>query len=98
MQKQSARWLNLAFASAADALNHLIDGSKPQEGKYCWISFMPDGVKFLANGLEYYAVEVTFSSGEQYSITAYGAEAVELFGQAIKLRNLAAITERVPHT
>ncbi|MEP0824072.1 MAG: hypothetical protein HRF40_01150 [Nitrososphaera sp.] len=65
------------YGSAAQALSALLSG-KVEESK-CKITTMPRQIRYLENGIEYFAVEVTCETGSQYGISAYGAEARELY-------------------
>lgn len=69
------------YASAAQALADLLDG-KVEQSK-CRITGMSTEIKYLGNGIGYYAVEVTSETGSQYGISAYGGEAEELYKVAI---------------
>jgi hypothetical protein len=47
---------------------------------------MSHGITYLANGIKYFAVEVTSESGVQYGIPGYDEEAEELYRVAMEIR------------
>ena len=72
------------YARAVDALRGLLSGEE-SEGMPCKISRMPEKLLGLANGIEYFSVEVTRADGAQYYIPAYGEEAKELYIEAMRI-------------
>ena len=48
------------------------------------LSFLPEKVICMTNGIEYYFVETEGSDGSKYIINAYGSEALELFEEVHK--------------
>jgi hypothetical protein len=50
----------------------------------CHISKVSENISHLVNGAEYSFVEVTCNDGIQYSLQAYGEEAIELHKEALR--------------
>lgn len=48
------------------------------------LSFLPEKVICMTNGIEYYFIETEGSDGSKYIINAYGSEALELFEEVHK--------------
>lgn len=65
------------YRNAADALSTLLLDEGGKIGTK--ITGMKEGIVRLANGIKYFAVEVTAADGVQYGISAYGEEAEELY-------------------
>lgn len=72
------------FASPADALVGLLDGKVDPAA--CRITGMSKEVTYAANGIKYFAVEVTSEAGAQYGISAYDEEAEELYKVTMERR------------
>jgi len=70
------------YRSASDALSTLLSDERGKIGMK--ITGMKDGIVRMANGIKYFAVEVTAADGVQYGISAYGEEAEELYSVATK--------------
>jgi len=65
------------YRSAAHALSSLLESERGNTGLK--ITGMKQGIVRLANGIKYFAVEVTAEDGAQYGISAYNEEAEELY-------------------
>ena len=66
----------MAYDSSIGAFRSLIEGKERESrGAQCWVSWSASGVKRDESGIETFSVELTCSSGIQYFIPAYGAEA-----------------------
>lgn len=48
------------------------------------LSFLPEKVICMTNGIEYYFIETEGSDGSKFIINAYGSEALELFEEVHK--------------
>ena len=48
------------------------------------ITRYPERLRILDNGVEHYFVEVTCEDGLQYSLQAYGEEAIALYKETMK--------------
>ena len=65
----------MVYNSSIDAVKELI--LIEENGGY--VSWISDKDSRLINGLDYCLVEVTFRSGAQYVVQAYGDEALKLY-------------------
>ena len=72
-----------SYSSSIHALKHLLSISSTSSYK-CHISKVSENVSHLVNGVEYSFVEVTCNDGIQYSLQAYGDEAIELHKEALR--------------
>jgi len=64
------------YRSPADALSRLLEDERGYTGLK--ITGMKQDIVRLANGIKYFAVEVTAEDGVQYGISVYDEEAEEL--------------------
>ena len=72
-----------SYSSSIHALKHLLSMSRTSSYK-CHISKVSENISHLVNGAEYSFVEVTCNDGIQYSLQAYGEEAIELHKEALR--------------
>ena len=72
-----------SYSSSIHALKHLLPISSTSSYK-CHISKVSENISHLVNGVEYSFVEVTCNDGIQYSLQAYGEEAIELHKEALR--------------
>ena len=80
--------------TATDAFRELVTGQLPEtRGIPYRVTQLSDRDARLANGIEYCSVQVTFSSGIQYGIEAFGEEGIELRKAASSMREMS---ERMP--
>jgi hypothetical protein len=82
----------LRYASAAEALGKLLSGEEGSGSVSCRITSMPKRIRYIANGVRYFSVEVTCEGGAQYRIPAYGEEAEGLYSLAVK-----SLAPKVPY-
>jgi hypothetical protein len=85
-----------AYVSSLDALRELL--TPPSVFGHCRITSIPQNMRYMTNGIEYCAVEVTCDGNVQYGIQAYGEEAIELHKEALRLSEKKQIEgkERLP--
>ena len=79
--------------SPADALSRLLEDEQRYTGLK--ITGMKQDIVRLANGIKYFAVEVTAEDGVQYGISAYDEEAEELYSLA-NARSTSQLSASVP--
>ena len=72
----------LAYNNSSGALDQLLR----LERLGARISYSPDTISTLSNGITYYEVGVTSNDGAQYIIQAYDEEATQLFVQSQKMK------------
>jgi hypothetical protein len=72
-----------AYVSSIDALRELL--TPPSVFGNCRITSIPQNMRYMTNGIEYCALEVTCDGNVQYGIQAYGEEAIELHKEALGL-------------
>ncbi|HEX2556916.1 MAG TPA: hypothetical protein VHK86_01215 [Nitrososphaera sp.] len=71
------------YRNSIDAFMHLV--SEEREGVFRGTASVTQiSVKtgYMQNGIRYCSVQVTFNTGEEYRIDAYGEEADELYSKA----------------
>jgi len=81
------------YRSPADALSRLLEDERGYTGLK--ITGMKQDIVLLANGIKYFAVEVTAEDGVQYGISAYDEEAEELYSLA-NARSTSQLSASVP--
>ena len=81
------------YRSPADALSRLLEDERGYTGLK--ITGMKQDIVLLANGIKYFAVEVTAEDGVQYGISAYDEEAEELYTLA-NAKSTSQVTPSVP--
>jgi len=81
------------YRSPADALSRLLEDERGYTGLK--ITGMKQDIVRLANGIKYFAVEVTAEDGVQYGISAYDEEAEELYSLA-NARSTSQLSASVP--
>jgi len=72
------------YSSASDALERLLGGEECVGGR-CIVTNITSGGVYIANGLRYFAIEVTSRGGVQYGISAFDREAEDLQRVASRL-------------
>ena len=81
------------YRSPADALSRLLEDERGYTGLK--ITGMKQDIVRLANGIKYFAVEVTAEDGVQYGISAYDEEAEELHTLATA-KSTSQVTTSLP--
>jgi len=81
------------YRSPADALSRLLEDERGYTGLK--ITRMKQDIVQLANGIKYFAVEVTAEDGVQYGISAYDEEAEELYTLA-NTKSSSQVSASVP--
>ena len=81
------------YRSPADALSRLLEDERGYTKLR--ITDMKQDIVRLANGIKYFAVEVTAEDGVQYGISAYDEEAEELYSLA-NARSTSQLSASVP--
>ena len=81
------------YRSPADALSRLLEDERGYTGLK--ITGMKQDIVRLANGIKYFAVEVTAEDGVQYGVSAYDEEAEELYSLA-NARSTSQLSASVP--
>ena len=81
------------YRSPVDALSRLLEDERGYTGLK--ITGMKQDIVRLANGIKYFAVEVTAEDGVQYGISAYDEEAEELYSLA-NARSTSQLSASVP--
>jgi len=81
------------YRSPADALSMLLEDERGYTGLK--ITSMKQDIVQLANGIKYFAVEVTAEDGVQYGISAYDEEAEELYTLA-NAKSSSQVSASVP--
>jgi hypothetical protein len=61
----------------------------------CHITKKSENISYMRNGIEYCSVEVTCDNGSQYTIQAYGDEAMDLYKE---LKKSMLVEERIDGT
>ena len=81
------------YRSPVDALSRLLEDERGYTGLK--ITRMKQDIVQLANGIKYFAVEVTAEDGVQYGISAYDEEAEELYTLA-NAKSSSQVSASVP--
>ena len=63
----------------SNTINELIHGLLDKKYR---ISFIPEKIIYMNNGIEYYYIEVEGTDSSKFIINAYGSEAQDLFEEA----------------
>jgi hypothetical protein len=64
-----------------------LDAKEVEDSKknvHCHITKKSQNISYMRNGIEYCSVEVTCDNGSQYTIQAYGDEAMDLYKEIYK--------------
>src|SRR5215204_6341596 len=74
----------LLFSGPPPPLDAKEEDDYSKKNVHCHVTKKSQNISYMRNGIEYCSVEVTCDNGSQYTIQAYGDEAMDLYKEIYK--------------